>query len=113
MYGIAHSDRMALLCMLTNTSGGFFVSDLRNTGWRRITGSQEMNAAKIVGIVLIVAGVLGLVYRGFTYTQEDTKAKLGPIEIKVSEEHQVNVPVLISAGALALGVFLVVAGRRK
>jgi hypothetical protein len=72
-----------------------------------------MNAAKIIGIILIVAGVLGLIYGGFSYTQEDTKAKLGPIELKVSEEHQVNVPVVVSAGALVLGLFLVVVARRK
>jgi hypothetical protein len=83
------------------------------TGKRRAAGSQGMNTTNIVGIVLIVAGVLGLIYGGFSYTQEDTKAKLGPIELKVKEEHQVNVPVIVSAGALALGLFLVVAGRRK
>jgi hypothetical protein len=72
-----------------------------------------MNAAKIAGIVLIVAGALGLLYGGFSYTQEDTKAKLGPIELKVSEQHNVNVPVVVSAGALAIGLFLVLAGKGK
>ena len=38
-----------------------------------------MNAVRIIGIVLIVAGVLGLVYGGFTYTKETHKAKLGPL----------------------------------
>jgi hypothetical protein len=72
-----------------------------------------MNAARIAGIILIVAGALGLLYGGFSYTQEDTKAKLGPIELKVSEQHNVNVPVVVSAGALAIGLFLVLAGKGK
>jgi len=72
-----------------------------------------MNAVKIVGIILIIAGALGLIYGGFSYTTESTKAKLGSLELKVQEEHSVNVPVLASAAALAIGVFLIVAGGKK
>lgn len=72
-----------------------------------------MNAAKITGIVLIVAGVLGLIYGGFSYTTDDTKAKLGPIELKVQERKTVSVPIVVSAGALAIGLFLIVSGRGK
>ena len=39
-----------------------------------------MNTVKIAAIVVIVAGVLGLVYGGFSYTKETHEAKLGPIE---------------------------------
>ena len=72
-----------------------------------------MNTTKIVGIVLIVAGVLGLLYGGFSYTKETHSAKLGPIELKVQEKETVAVPVMVSSGAIALGVFLIVAGRNK
>ena len=72
-----------------------------------------MDAAKIAGIVLIIAGALGLLYGGFSYTTDSTKAKLGPIELKVEEQHNVGVPVIVSAAALAIGVFLIVAGRNK
>jgi len=37
-----------------------------------------MNANKIAAIVLIVAGILGLVYGGFSYTKNTHEAKLGP-----------------------------------
>jgi hypothetical protein len=72
-----------------------------------------MNPIKLIGIVLIVAGSLGLVYGGFSYTKETTGMKLGPIELKVEEKKNVNVPLIVSAGAIALGVFLLVAGGRK
>ncbi len=72
-----------------------------------------MNPTKLIGIVLIVAGSLGLVYGGFSYTKETTGMKLGPIELKVQEKQNVNVPLIVSAGAIALGVFLLVAGGRK
>jgi hypothetical protein len=72
-----------------------------------------MNPAKIIGIVLIVAGGLGLAYGGFTYTKETSAVKLGPLELKVQEKETVNVPLIVSAGAIAIGVILLVAVGRK
>lgn len=72
-----------------------------------------MNPAKIIGILLIVAGALGLAYGGFSYTKETTGVKLGPIELKVQEKETVNVPVIVSAAGIALGIFLLVAVGRK
>ena len=65
-----------------------------------------MNPSKLAGIVLIVAGCLGLAYGGFSYTQERTGLKLGPIELKVEERKTVNVPIILSVGAIVIGVFL-------
>ena len=72
-----------------------------------------MNPTKLIGIILIAAGCLGLVYGGFSYTKETTGVKLGPIEIKVQEKETVAVPLIVSAGAIAIGVFLLVAVGRK
>ena len=71
-----------------------------------------MNTAKLIGIILIVAGGLGLAYGGFSYTKETTGVKLGPLELKVQEKETINVPLIVSAGVMALGVFLLVAGRK-
>lgn len=71
-----------------------------------------MNTGKLMGIILIVAGGLGLVYGGFSYTKETTGLKLGPIELKVQEQKTVNIPLVLSAGAIVLGVFLLVVGRK-
>ena len=60
-----------------------------------------------------MAGCLGLVYGSFSYTKETTGVKLGPIELKVQEKETVTVPLIISAGAIAIGVFLLVAAGRK
>lgn len=65
-----------------------------------------MNATKLAGIVLIVAGCLGLVYGGFSYTRETTGVQLGPIALKVEEKQSVNVPLIVSGGAVVLGIFL-------
>ena len=71
-----------------------------------------MNPTKLIGIILIVAGSLGLAYGGFSYTKETTGLKLGPIELKVQEKETVNVPLIVSAGVIVLGVFLLVVGRK-
>jgi hypothetical protein len=72
-----------------------------------------MSATKIIGILLIMAGVLGLIYGGFSYTKETHTAQLGPLQLKVQEKETIMVPVIASVGALALGLFLIVAGKNK
>ena len=71
-----------------------------------------MNTMKIVAIVLIVAGVLGLAYGKFSYTKERHETKLGPLELKVEEKETVNVPVWAGVGAIAAGT-LILLFRRK
>jgi multidrug transporter EmrE-like cation transporter len=72
-----------------------------------------MNGIRLIGIVLIVAGALGLAYGGFSYTKESTAAKIGPLELTVKENKSVNVPVWAGAGAIALGAVLLVLGGRR
>jgi len=72
-----------------------------------------MNATKLIGIVLITLGCLGLAYGGFTYTKDTSAVKLGPIELKVQEKETVAVPLIVSAGAIAVGVFLLVGFKSK
>lgn len=72
-----------------------------------------MDATKMIGVVLLVLGGLGLAYGGFSYTKDSTKAKIGPLELKVSEKQQVNIPLWGSIAAIAVGGVLLVSGRRK
>lgn len=73
-----------------------------------------MNAVKIAAIVLIVLGVLGLAYGGFSYTKQTHKGQLGPIELSVSEKQTINVPVWAGVGAIiAGGVLLLVGGKLR
>jgi len=72
-----------------------------------------MNAIKLAAIVLIAAGVLGLAYGSFSYTKETHEAKLGPIELSVSEKQTVNVPVWAGVGAILVGGVLLFVGGKK
>lgn len=72
-----------------------------------------MNAAKIVGILLIVAGTLGLVYQSFSYTKERSALKVGSLELTVKDKEVVAVPTWLGIGAIAVGGLLLAFGGRK
>jgi len=72
-----------------------------------------MSAAKLVGILLIVAGVLGLGYGNFSYTKETHEAKIGPIELSVKDKQTVNVPVWAGVASIVIGGALLLFGDRK
>jgi len=64
---------------------------------------NKMSAVKIVAVVLIIAGLLGLVYGQFSYTKETQEAKLGPLELTVKDTETVNVPVWAGVVAIVAG----------
>jgi multidrug transporter EmrE-like cation transporter len=65
-----------------------------------------MNPIRILAIILIVAGVLGLAYGSFSYTKETHEAKIGPLELSVKEKETVNVPQWAGVGAIIIGAVL-------
>jgi len=71
-----------------------------------------MKGKQILAIVLIVGGVLALAYRGFSYTKETHEARIGPLELQVSEKQRVDLPVWLGAGAVLAGVVLLVTGKK-
>ncbi|HEV7667580.1 MAG TPA: hypothetical protein VGS22_03585 [Thermoanaerobaculia bacterium] len=72
-----------------------------------------MSAAKIVGILLIVAGIASLAYGSFTYTKETHDAKLGPIELSVKDKETVHIPAWAGVAGIVVGGALLLAGRGK
>ena len=62
-----------------------------------------MSALKLIGILLIAAGVIGLVYGGFTYTKTTHDVKVGPLEMSVKDKETVNVPIWAGVGAIVVG----------
>jgi drug/metabolite transporter (DMT)-like permease len=77
-------------------------------GSNALEGGRDMNPIRLLAIVLIVAGVLGLMYGSFSYTKETHEAKLGPLEFSVQEKETVNVPQWAGVGAIIAGVLLLV-----
>jgi len=72
-----------------------------------------MNGLRTLALALIVGGVLALAYGGFSYTKEETAAKIGSLELKVNERKTVNIPVWLGLAGIVGGVLVLVgAGRR-
>ena len=67
-----------------------------------------MSGTKLLALILIVAGVLGLAYGSFTSTQDTHTTQVGPIKLSVKDQKTVNVPVWAGAGLIIAGVVLLV-----
>ena len=65
-----------------------------------------------LGIVLVVAGILALVYQGVTYTSRETVLDIGPIHATADRERRLPLPRVLGVVAVIGGVALVIAGTR-
>ena len=68
---------------------------------------------KTLGIILIVLGLVGLAWGGFTYTTKEKVVDIGPIEATREKTHNVPLPPIVGAVALIGGILLLVAGKRQ
>ncbi len=66
---------------------------------------------RILGVVLLVLGILGIVYGGFSYPRERAGAQIGPVEVHVTKKERVNVPLWAGVLVSAVGVALVLKKR--
>lgn len=68
---------------------------------------------KIIAIVLIVAGIAGLLYGKFTYTKATHEVNIGPLDLSVKEKKTVNVPMWAGIAAIGAGVLLLVLPKKR
>jgi hypothetical protein len=68
---------------------------------------------RIIAILLIALGALALIYGGFSYTQDRTAAKIGPIELNVKQTRTVPIPLWAGIAGIVLGGVLLVAGGKR
>ena len=68
---------------------------------------------RILGIVLIVLGIVGLVYGGITYTKRRDTVGVGPVSVTVQQRETVPIPPILGGIALVAGIGLLVAGGRR
>jgi hypothetical protein len=72
-----------------------------------------MKTSTIIGIILIILGVLGFIFKSVSFTTEKEVADVGPIEIKSEEKETVPIPEILSGIAIAGGIILIAVGSRK
>ena len=68
---------------------------------------------RILGAALLALGVLAVVYGGFWYTKDETKAEIGPIKVKVEEKERVNIPLWAGVGGIVAGALLLTTTRGR
>lgn len=73
-----------------------------------------MTAARIAGVALIVVGLVGVLWGGFSWTQEKTVVDVGPFKATTQEHKTIPFPPVAGGVALVAGVvLLVLPGRRR
>jgi uncharacterized membrane protein YidH (DUF202 family) len=68
---------------------------------------------KIIGVVLIVLGILGLAYGGLHWTRREKVVDLGPVEVTSEKRESLPLPPIAGGVMLVAGVALVLAGNRR
>lgn len=72
-----------------------------------------MSGKTILGILLLAAGILALVYGGFTYTKDSHEANLGPLQLEYKEKERIDLPVWVGGALVLAGVVVLVLDRRR
>ena len=72
-----------------------------------------MRGMKLLGVILLVAGLAGLAWPVISYTKTEKVVDLGPIEVTAEREKHVPVPPIIGGLAAVAGLVIIVASSRK
>ncbi len=72
-----------------------------------------MSMVRIIAIILIAAGLFGLVAGSFSYTKDSQAAKLGPLELSIKDKETVPIPAWAGIAAVIVGVGLLFVGGKR
>ncbi len=68
---------------------------------------------KILGFGLIILGIIGLLYGGFSYTRNKKVIDLGGLEVRADQRERLPISPIAGGVAVLAGVLLVVADKRR
>lgn len=69
-----------------------------------------MATLRMLGVLVLVAGILGAVVGSFDFTKETHKADFAGLELSVDEQQTVNIPLWLSSGAIVVGGLMLAVG---
>lgn len=72
-----------------------------------------MSAIKILAVALLVAGVVGLAYGAFSFTEATHHATLAAFDLSARESEAFRNPIWASVDAILVGGVLALLGRKK
>jgi hypothetical protein len=68
--------------------------------------------SRVLGAILIVLGLAGILWGGFSYTTEKKVIDLGPIQASREKRHEVPVPPVAGAVSMIVGVAFLATNKR-
>lgn len=68
---------------------------------------------RTAGIILIIAGIAMLLFRGFSVKTKEKVIDVGPLEVNKTENKWIGWPVYAGGIAVVAGIIMVVADRKK
>jgi hypothetical protein len=72
-----------------------------------------MTVTRIVGVILIVIGLVGLLFGGVFWTNEKTIVDIGPVEARAQEREGVPISPIVGGVIVAAGVVLLLVPARR
>lgn len=72
-----------------------------------------MKPQSIFGLVLIAAGVVGLLVANVSFTERKTVVDAGPIKITQDQEKVIPIPTIVGVIAVVVGAGLLFFGRTR
>jgi hypothetical protein len=67
---------------------------------------------KLLGVVLVVLGIVGLVWGGIGWTSRETVVDLGPVEVEREDRESIPLPPVAGGLLLVAGIVVLVSTRR-
>jgi hypothetical protein len=68
---------------------------------------------RLVGIILIVLGLIGVIWGGITWTKRRDTVNVGPISASVQQKETFPISPVVGGVALVVGIAMVAAGGRR
>jgi hypothetical protein len=72
-----------------------------------------MSAARIIGAVLVVIGIVAFVWGGVFWTDRDTVLDAGPLKVQTQERKGIALPPVLGGIALVGGIILLLVPARR
>jgi uncharacterized membrane protein YidH (DUF202 family) len=80
---------------------------------RLVHSTARRLIVKLIGILLIVAGIAALAMGGFSYTKREKAVDLGPLEGTTEQHTTIPLSPIVGLAAVAGGIALVVVGSKN
>jgi len=75
--------------------------------------NQKIATMKALGIIIIIAGLLMLIFPRFAYTKEEKVADAPSVEVNKKEDKTINWPLYSAGVAVVAGVIVLLAAKKK